>query len=151
MLVHETGLKGMLLGTLMLAPDGFLAMRGQHYPLTEIGIQNLTRRLVEVAKHDSKYEECGVKFFTNAKVGKRPCTCIQVVHPEPRRHFLFHLARIYVDDELKLPIRYEAYGWPKATGGNPELIEEYTYLRLKLGRGFTNDDFSPKNSAYHFQ
>ena len=151
MLVHEAGLKGMLLGTLTLAPDGYLAMRGQHYPLTEIGIMNLTRRLAEVGKQDSKYGECEVKFFADAKVDDRACTCIQVIHPKPRRNFLFHLARIFVDDELNLPIRYEAYDWPKDPGGEPELIEEYTYLKLKLQPGFTDDDFSAQNPAYHFQ
>jgi hypothetical protein len=151
MLVHEAGVKGNLLGTLSLAPGGYLAMQGQHYSLKEIGMLNLTRRLVEVAKKDSKFGECEVKFFPDAKVDDRPCTCIQVVHPKPRRNFLFHLARIFVDDKLKLPIRYEAHDWPKTPGGDPELIEEYTYLRLKLQRGFKDDDFSAQNSEYHFQ
>ena len=69
----------------------------------------------------------------------------------PRRNFLFHLARIFVDDELNLPIRYESYDWPEKPGGPPELIEEYTYLNLKLNNGFTDADFDIRNPNYQFR
>ena len=120
-------------------------MQGERYPLTEMGILNLTHRLVEVAEQDTKYGECEVKFFKGAKINDRVCTCVQVMHPRPRRNFLFHLARIYVDDQFNVPVRYEAYEWPRRPGGTPELIEEYTYLNLKLNNGFTDADFDTHN------
>jgi negative regulator of sigma E activity len=92
-----------------------------------------------------------VKYFTRAAVNKRPCTVIQVVHPTPRDVFRFHLARVFVDNELKLPIRYESYDWPREPSGEPRLIEEYTYLDLKLNNGFTDEDFSTRNTAYQFR
>ena len=64
----------------------------------------------------------------------------------PRRNFVFHMARIFVDKELNLPIRYESYDWPKEPGGPPELMEEYTYLNLKLNNGFTDADFDIEES-----
>ena len=136
--------------TAAVRPDGLIAMSGNRYPLTEIGLVNLVRRLVEVGEQDLRYGECEVKYFNNAKVGKRSCTVVQVVHPTPRETFRFHLARVFVDDELKMPIRYEAYDWPRESGGQPVLIEEYTYLDLKLNNGFTDEDFSTRNPAYHF-
>ena len=99
---------------------------------------------------DAAFGECTVNYL-QAKLNKRDCLCIQVVHPVPRSNFLFHMAKIFIDNEWQIPVRYEAYDWPRASGGDPELIEEYTYLKLKLHRGFTNDDFSTQNSAYHFQ
>ena len=151
MWAHTTGLQDSLVGTVSLAPDSMLAMRGQRYPLTELGILNLVRRLVEVAEQDIKYGECEVKFFKGATINKRSCTCIQVMHPIPRRNFLFHLARIFIDDELNVPLRYEAYDWPKKAGDKPELIEEYTYLNLKLNNGFTDADFDIRNPNYNFK
>ena len=136
--------------TVSLDPDGLIAMSGRHYPLTEIGLVNLVRRLVEVGQQDVHYGECEVKYFTGAKVNDRVCTVIQVVHPTPRDQFRFHLARVFVDDELMVPIRYESHDWPREPGGQPELIEEYTYLDLKLNNGFTDEDFSARNPAYHF-
>jgi hypothetical protein len=150
LLAHATGLQGKLLGVLELAPTGLVAMRGNRYPLTEIGILNMVRRLVEVGEEDIKYGECEVKFFKGAKINNRVCTCIQVVHPVPRRNFLFHLARIFVDDELNMPIRYESYDWPETAGGAPRLLEEYTYLNLKLNNGFTDADFDVRNPNYKF-
>ena len=141
MWAHGVGIKNTMFGTVPLKPDGPIAMRNQRYPLTELGILNLTRRLVEVGEQDVKYGECDVKFYEGAKINNRVCTCIEVVHPVPRRNFLFHLASIFVDEEFNLPIRYESYDWPKEKGGKPELIEEYTYLNLKLNNGFTDADF----------
>ena len=137
-------------GTMRFAPDSEQAMRDEHYPVTEVGISNLVRRLVEVGREDLKYGECEVKYFSGAKINDRSCTVVQVVHPVPRREFRFHLARVFIDDELRLPVRYEAYNWPDEKAGQPELIEEYTYIDLKLNNGFVDDDFSINNSQYHF-
>jgi hypothetical protein len=151
MWAHTVGLRDKLVGTLSLPPTGMIAMQNQRYPLTEAGVLNLVRRLVEIADYDMQFGECEVKFIKNAKINNRSCTCIQVVHPEPRREFLFHMARIFVDDELNIPIRYEAHDWPSEAGGAPELIEEYTYLNLKVNNGFTDLDFDIKNPAYKFR
>jgi hypothetical protein len=146
LLAHRAG----MLVTAHLNPDGMIAMNRRRYPLTEIGLVNLVRRLVEVGQKDVHHGECEVKYFTNAKVNNRPCTVIQVVHPTPRDVFQFHLARVFVDDKLMLPIRYESHDWPSEPGGEPRLIEEYTYLDLKLNNGFTDEDFSIRNPEYHF-
>ena len=152
MIAHAApGFQNTMFGTVPLKPDGPVAMRNQRYPLTELGILNLTRRLVEVGEQDIKYGECEVKFYEGAKINDRVCTCIEVIHPVPRRNFLFHLARIFVDKEWNLPIRYESYDWPKEKGSAPELLEEYTYLNLKLNNGFTDADFDTKNPNYKFR
>ena len=150
MLAHAgSGVRAMV-GTVSLKPQSMLAMQGNRYPITEIGVENLAKRLVEVAKHDKQFGECDVNFFPEAKVNGRVCTCIQVVHPVPRRNFRFHLARVYMDDEYLIPIRYEAYDWPKEQGGQPILMEEYTYMNVKVNNGFTDADFDPTNAAYKF-
>ncbi|MBL9123997.1 MAG: DUF1571 domain-containing protein [Planctomycetaceae bacterium] len=150
---HTTGIKSVV-GTVSLSPTGTLAMKGNRYPITEAGILNLLERLVAVGNKDMQYGECDVQFFTSAqgvKVGGRPCTCIQVTHPVPRRNFLFHLARIYIDEELRVPIRYESYDWPTQPGGQPLLMEEYTYQNLKLNNGFSDIDFDVRNPKYGFK
>jgi hypothetical protein len=149
MWAHGVGIQKVV-GTVSLEPTGYLAMRGQRYPITELGMTNLLRRLIEVGERDSQYGECDVKFFQGAKINNRVCTCIQVTHPVARRNFLFHIARIFVDDELNLPVRYESYDWPTSSGAKPELMEEYTYLNVKLNNGFTDADFDIRNPNYQF-
>jgi hypothetical protein len=144
-----SGVRAMV-GTVSLKPQSMLAMQGNRYAITEIGVENLARRLVEVAEHDRHFGECEVNFYPNAKVNGRVCTCVQVVHPVPRRNFRFHLARVFIDDEYLIPIRYESYDWPHEPGGQPELMEEYTYMNVKINEGFTDADFDPKNTAYKF-
>lgn len=146
---HGTGMRKVF-GTVPLDPTGPIAMRGNRYPITEIGILNLVRRLVEEGEKDTHYGECEVKYFQGAKLNGRSCTCIQVVHPVPRKNFQFHIARIFVDDEYNLPVRFEAHDWPSSPGGPPELIEEYTYLNLKFNNGFTDADFDIRNPNYGF-
>jgi Protein of unknown function (DUF1571) len=151
MTAHEgSGLKARF-GAVDLNPTSAMAMKGNKYPITQLGVKNLVRRLLEVGTQDMKYGECDVTYRKNAKVNDRVCTIIEVTHPVPRRNFIFHKALIYVDDELNLPIRYEAYTWPKTQGGRPELDEEYTYLNLKVNVGLTDADFEPANPNYHFK
>jgi hypothetical protein len=137
-------------GTVQLAPTGVMAMAGQRYPITEIGFLNLTKRLVEVAEQDKMFGECEVKFFKGAKINSRSAMCIQVVHSVERKNFRFHKALVFVDDELQIPVRYEAHDWPDRPGGPPILLEEYTYTDIKLNNGYTDQTFDEYNPEYHF-
>ena len=144
-----SGVRAMM-GTVSLRPDSPIAIEGQRYPITEIGVQNLTRKLIEVAEHDLQFGECNVNFFPGSKVNGRVCTCIQVEHPTQRVNFRYNLARVFIDDEMNIPTRFEAYEWPLQPGGPPDLVEEYTYMNVKLNNGFTDMDFDEQNTEYRF-
>jgi len=146
---HEGGMKRML-GTHSLEPTGYLAMAGQRYPLTDIGIENLVVKLIERGEKDKRHGACNVELVPGAKVGGRACSIIQVTHPVQQSHFEFHIAQIFMDDEWKIPVRYAAYNWPKTAGSEPEVIEEYTYQNLKFNVGLTDADFDVKNKDYNF-
>lgn len=148
LVAHEGG--GSILPSVWLAPDGFLAMRGQKYPITEVGMENLAVKLIERANQDMQKGPCQVQITPNFKVNGRNCTLLQVTHPEKDPKYLFHLARVYVDSELNIPIRYEAYLWPSTQGGKPELDEEYTYVDVKTNIGLTDADFDSNNPNYNF-
>jgi hypothetical protein len=150
LLVRESSGWQHSLGMLSLKPTGLIAMQGNRYPITDLGLMHLTDRLLEIARQDRRYGEVDVHFFKDCKVNGRVCTMIEVVHPTERRNFLFHKAQIYIDDELNVPIRYAAYMWPKEPGAEAPLDEVYTYLNLKLNVGLTDADFDPHSSNYHF-
>ena len=73
-----------------------------------------------------------------------------MVHAKPRRNFTFHIGRVFIDDKLYIPIRYECYDWPKGDN-KPPLMEEYTYLDIKLHAGVSDTDFDVQNPAYGFR
>mgnify|MGYP000023482129 CR=1 FL=1 len=103
-------------------------------------------RLLEQAKHDiiadPEAKNTEVIFYRNAKIDGRDCTHIQVTHPDKDEAFTFHQANIYIDNELNVPLRVETYTWPKDAGDPALLLEEYTYMKLKLNIGLTDGDFS---------
>ncbi len=143
---------GLRLGyfTTAIAPDSDLAMKRNLYPITEIGIRNLIRKLLEVAREELQYDECEVEYFVDAMINRRPCTVIQITHPVRREHFRYHVARIFIDDELQVPIRFASYDWPEEEGGPPQLLEEYTYLDLRANIQLTDWDFDVQNPGYAF-
>ena len=150
LLAHEgRGWKARI-GMVALKPDSPLAMEGQRYPITMMGMRTLTKRLMEVGQEDLRYDEVEVKMHEGTKINGRTCTCIQAIHPVPRKHFRYHLARIFIDDELEMPVRFEAFLWPNKKGGKPVLVEQYTYVNIKMNNGFTDKDFDPKNPQYKF-
>ena len=150
LIAHGVGIQRAF-GTQKLDPEGIIAMGGNRYPITDIGLLNLVDKLLEVGRRDAKYGECEVNYYDkDIFIDDRDCTLIEVVHPVPRKNFQFHVARIYVDKELSLPIRYESYDWPKKKDDDPILIEAYTYQQLKLNVGLTDTDFDYKNPAYNY-
>jgi len=139
-----------LLGTVSLFPDSQRAMREGRYPLTEIGVLNLIRRLVEQAEKELQFEDCEVKVYDNARIENRLCHYIRVTHKERRPELTFNIARIFIDNELNVPVRYEAFTWPEGAGGKPVLQEEYTYLDFQFGRKYSDRDFDINNPDYYF-
>lgn len=133
-----------------LSPTGMLASRGNRYPLTEIGFETLVLRMIEKGTRDLKHGECEVNLNRTAKINGRDCTMIEIVHPVEREHFEFHIARIFIDDELNVPLRYAAYSWPTEPGGEPVLEEEYTYTDIQLNVGLSDIDFDYNNPDYNF-
>jgi hypothetical protein len=132
-------------GHVWLKPDGVLAMQGQRYPITDIGIENLIDKLIERANRDKKADPNAlttqVRFVEGAKINGRSCLVIEVLHPEPKPYYDFHIARVFIDDQYQLPVRYAAYTWPTTPGGKPNLEEAYTYLDMKLNVGLSETDF----------
>lgn len=151
LLVHEP--KGTpLVGnrTFSLAPNGFMAMKGQRYPIYKAGLESLIVNLIEKAERDRAAGPCICNYREGANINKRPCSCIELVHPDRRAPYEFHKALVFIDKELNLPVRYAAYDWPVVPGGEAPLIEEYTYYNVKVNVGLTDLDFDSKNPAYKF-
>ncbi|MDB5351880.1 MAG: hypothetical protein JWN86_3127 [Planctomycetota bacterium] len=148
-LVHDVGIGKLLAGTLKVDPRGSMAMDGNLHPITEAGLGHMIDTILNAWHKELRHGESLVIMHHNAKVGNRTCLMIESVHPKKQPGFLFHMVKVYVDLELNLPIRFEAYDWPR-NGRPAELVEEYTYSNLKVNVGLTNRDFDPSNSSYSF-
>ena len=134
-----------------LDPHGRRVKRSSRHAITEAGIGRMIQTMQTTWKRELIHQGMDVKLLKNAQVNQRPCIAIQIYHPEPKREFAFCLTKVYIDQELKLPIRIESYDWPRRRGENPVLVESYTYTNLKINIGFTDIDFDVRNPRYSFR
>lgn len=150
LIAHEGGFKGKFLPTVTIPPDGMLAMRGQRYPMTEIGVENLIVKLIERGERAREFPDVQCEFRKNARIKERTCTVLQVTQPTKTPGSEFYQAQVFIDEAFNVPIRYIAYDWPVNEGDKLEVIEEYNYLNLKINVGLTDADFDPNNPDYNF-
>jgi hypothetical protein len=155
MVVHETGLFN--LARIPLAPTSPLAMAGNRYPISDIGLEKLLEKLIEKGERDRLLGGCEVEIIDHVEVAGRNCQRIVVTHPEAQvewqgrsiSHEFFH-AIIDIDVEKNLPIHYASYLWPSKPGDDPMLDEEYTYEDLQLNCDLSDIDFDPDNKNYEY-
>ncbi len=147
---HEAGITKVIAGTMYLDPKGSLAMDDNRHPISDAGIGALIETVRRRWEADLLPGLATVTFHPQARVGDRPCTLIEAVHASKDARCEFQKIRLYIDVELGLPIRIEAYDWPKGPGQEPALMEEYSYMKLKVNTGLKDRDFDPKNSQYSF-
>ena len=150
MIAHEGGFKGKFLPTVTIPPDGMLAMRGQRYPMTDIGVENLIVKLIERGNKALQFPDVSATFRKGARVQDRSCTVLQVTQPTRRPTLDFYQAQVFIDDKHQLPIRYVAYDWPAGGQKLGGIIEEYNYLNLQVNVGLTDGDFDAYNKSYNF-
>jgi len=149
-LAHDVGLGKFLAGTMHLDPRGSRAMEENRHPVTEAGIGAL---IDSVARHwavELTPGESVITFQHNVRIGDSTCTRIESTHPQHGSNFLFHKVNLYVDNAHGVPIRFEAFDWPKHAGVAPELVEEYFFQGLKTNVGLCDRDFDPANEQYSF-
>jgi hypothetical protein len=150
LLAHEPGLIKGIVGTVSINPHSKEAMSESKQPITELGLHKLAAQIIKQWEFESKYGECELKYYPEAKLGDMKCLVIESSHPVPRRQFPFHMTRFFIDKETKIPVRVEHYGYPSAKGEKPPLLEEYTYTNIKLNVGLSDIDFDRRNPNYNF-
>jgi hypothetical protein len=148
LVVHEAGLMGFM--TVYLDPTGMIAMRGQRYPIYEIGLTKLVQKLIERGEVDRNNPDVTVTITRNLVIDDHSCELIVVNRKQPSgTKDDFSRAEICFDKDRQLPLRYTAYGWGK-DGADAPLLESYTYTKIDTNVRLTDADFDPKNPSYRF-
>ena len=153
MLVRKTtGLEAHL-GVLSLAPNGYLALKASRYPVTQLGLLELTRTIRKHRAKDLERKSGVAAKLVSQQLDGREVLCLAVEYASqklaPDDHHEYRKALIYIDSQSKLPVCVHCYGWPeKISGANSErldqttLLESYAYKNINLEADFSNDDFS---------
>lgn len=148
LIAHQAGLLN--LARWNLPPDGPVAMNGNKYPITNIGIENLLKLMIERGQRDRDFGSCEIEFDPDCQVDGRRCVLLEIRHPRREGPYDFHLARIYFDIEWQLLFGYEGFDWPESPEQEPPLLERFFYSDLELNPGLTAADFDPDNPAYNY-
>ena len=149
-LAHDVGFTRFLAGTMELEPTSARAMEDNRHPITDAGIGNLIDTICRRWQSELSTEESLIVFDPDMTIGPRRCVMIESIHPHRQPSFQFHKVRLFIDSEHRLPIRFEGYDWPGEQGGPAELVEEYSYIDLRLNVGLDDSDFDPANRHYAF-
>lgn len=150
MVVHEVGL---LLGMkrIWLDPNGMIAMQGQRYPISHIGMVRLVEKLMERGEKDRDNPDIQVSLIKDHTIDDVSTELIRVQRRKPSTdEDDFSLAEIAIDPKRQLILQYRSFGWPEQANDEPPLLESYTYHDVKINVGLTEADFSPDNPEYSF-
>jgi outer membrane lipoprotein-sorting protein len=128
-----------------LAPEGSLARRGYHYPLTEFGIYRLVERMQEQLLRAWLQGELAVRFQGVQAYEGRPCYVLEFLFPAGRWREYSH-ARVvtYWDVERRVPVKSEAFDW------SDQLDERYEFRQLRLNVSLGDVEFDAANPASGF-
>lgn len=161
MLVREAGMIGGMM-TVPLPPDSFLAMRGQRYPITEIGLTRLLEKLIERGGEDRDSNDVKVFKTEGYPYDGRELTLLEIIRSRPSgREGDFSRAELVLDRQRNVVVSFRSFGWPDSSASEANLaagdlaeaplIESYRYLDLKLNVGLSDEDFSTSNPDYTFK
>jgi hypothetical protein len=148
MIGHKSRAESALTMSAWLLPTSPLAMAGQLYPITEIGIENLINKLIERGAKERMTPDVEVLWSDNS-IFKRPCRVLTLLHEKKAPGLDFHKAQIFIDKQFKVPVRYVAYDWPKGSKlAKSDILEEYTYTEIEFNVGLTDKDFDSRNKEF---
>ncbi|HEY3968567.1 MAG TPA: DUF1571 domain-containing protein [Planctomycetaceae bacterium] len=148
---HEGSGLVSLLGTLSLVPTCNDAMKESRHPITMIGMENMLNIYIRELEECCQYHDTQVQLYPQAKLGDMECVMYEISHPQQRGSLEFFKGRVYFDKKANLPIRVEQYAYPVKAGKEPQLVEEYNYIDVKLVDVTSEKDFDVKNEAYGFK
>lgn len=136
--------------TMPIRPDSTLAMAQSRQPISKAGIRSLLEELVQSMRAELVDSDCVLNEYKSAKMNGRPCRHFEVRQQIRKPGLDYQLARVLLDEELRLPVYFASYAWADQPGDDPVLQEEYMFTRLTLNPKLTDQDFHRDNPEYKF-
>jgi hypothetical protein len=139
--VRESGFLGLIAVDIPLTSS--LARRGSNHVPTEIGIFYLMDMIEKDYRKaaplgDIKRKNLGIQEVDGHKVFVMDSL---LPRDKSKGYYCFRM-RHYIDYKRSLEIKAVMYNWDN------ELAESYTYTKIKINPGYTDQDFQPDNPEY---
>jgi outer membrane lipoprotein-sorting protein len=143
MIVRPAGMLGYFAPTVSVHPKSARAMKGNLRPITESGMGNTVKLLLDVCEKARKKNELTVNYLGEGTIGERPTVRFERILPA-RKGYPAHRSIIELDKETRFPLLVESYGWAG------ELLERYRYERFKTNTGLDDGQFKRQCGDYGF-
>jgi hypothetical protein len=143
-LVHPSGILGVLFRKVPLDPAGKLALKHSRRPITFAGMANMLRVIFPQCEEAQKNGDLELTYEGIRKQDGRPTYVLKRVLPN-KNDYQCSVLVIYIDKEYLACVRTDAYDWE---GG---LISQYTYSNLVINPGLKDADFDPDSAEYGFR
>ncbi len=131
-----------------IAPDGPSARTESLLPITQSGFSPMLAALIDVlelhAAADPSGQNTNVERIAGAKLNDRACDVIKISHPRRQDNLTFHAISIFIDTELRVPVRIAKLDWPEESDDAPPVIAEYNYTNVKLNVGLADRMFDER-------
>jgi hypothetical protein len=152
-IAHSGGVARFLVPRLAVPPDHPLALAETRHAITEVGLANLTDRLVGFRRLDLEDPEAVTILDRTTDTEGRPWLRSFHTHPHFDARRPFAQVEILYDPETRLPLEIKNYDWPQPGHAGEELLlaEHYVYENLDLNASLSALDFDPANPAYAFR
>ncbi len=151
MIAHATGVSRLLVPRLAVPPDHPIALAEARHPVTEAGLANLSRRLIDFRRKDLGDPEAVTVLDRTTDADGRSYLRSLHLHPHPAPDRPFARVEVLYDPETRFPIQVTNFDWPEpGHQGELPLAERYRYDDLDLDASLSALDFDPANPAYAF-
>jgi hypothetical protein len=128
-----------------LVPDDPRVLEKSRHPVTDVGIGRLLEIVGENARRGAREQVLRVVDRGVAEVEGRRVHQVEGILPrDPAAGYYGYRVILAFAEEHGLPIRVVVYD------AGDRLVEDYTYLQLRLNPGLTDRDFDRNNPEYAF-
>jgi hypothetical protein len=133
--VRPVGAKGFDRFVLLALDDPKASLDGLH-PITEYGVGAVIDRVAKAAATEKALNNPVEVYASEFQFAGRPVTRYEILTRRPHAHRYAYQMLMFVDNQTKLPVRWEAHDAGRA-GAAGDLIEAHSYtdLRPNLGLG----------------
>ena len=156
LLVQPGGIRGRLTGVLSLEPDGTMAMSQARHPVTQAGLVELARTILQYQDADLERGDGFLcELHDNQKFADRDCYLFTCVYENASVNADYRKSLIFIDKELSMPVCVKNYTWAK--DANPDTIDEetlaefYAYSEIQLQKQLIAAEFDASNPDYRMR
>jgi len=158
MLVRLGGVKK-LIPTLKLDPAGSRALKESRYPVTDIGLLNLAKKIAAYRRKDvERTNPPRCRMFDGQTFNDRKCYCFVIEYDNPQQSRMYRKSVVFIDKQWCVPLCVQNFGWPDsntdvtgATLDKKTLVEDYRYRDIHLDKKLADRDFDRSNREYRLR